>query len=91
MITAEQARKNLYDKTISWCERKLQPEIEAKMSCTEKLEKMASKMFYASEVEIDRLQTVLEQCGYKVVICNMTKQAGFSSRYEDIYNVTVYW
>ena len=91
MNTAQQARENSYDKTISWCERKIQPEIEAKIGSIEKIEKMASKMFYASEVEIDKLKSFLEQCGYKVVICNMTKQAGFISMYEDIYNITVYW
>ena len=88
MITAKQARNGAYNKTIIWCEKRLQPEIEfARLRKTNQ----ASKLFTADEVNPEELKTILEKHGYIVRLTNMTERAGFKSSYGVIYNVTVNW
>lgn len=88
MITAKQARENSYTKLLSWCSKKLQPEIELAIS---KKEERASKLFWQHEVEPESLKDTLEQLGYKVEITNMTERSGLSKQHGVVYNVTVYW
>ncbi len=88
MITAKQAREESYDRIVLWCEKKLQPEIELAMF---KKQNQASKLFTEEEVNSKELEKTLEKLGYKVVLSNMTEQAGFKSTYGVIYNVTIYW
>ena len=88
MVTAKQARDGSYDKTILWCEKKLQPEIELARF---KKQNFASKLFTNDEVEPQELKTMLENLGYRVQLTNMTEQGGFKSEYGVIYNVTIYW
>lgn len=88
MITAKQARDGSYDKTVLWCEKKLQPEIELARF---KKNNQASKLFIAEEVNPDELKTILENYEYRVQLTNMTEQAGFKSSYGTIYSVTVNW
>lgn len=88
MITAKQARDGSYDKVVLWCEKKLQPEIELARF---KNQNHASKLFTHDEVNPQELKEKLEQMEYKVVLTNMTEQAGFKSTYGVIYNVTIYW
>jgi len=88
MITAKQAREESYDKVVLWCEKKLQPEIEHAMF---KKQNLASKLFADDEANPEEVKTTLEKYGYRVVLTNMTKQAGFKSEYGTIYNVTIYW
>lgn len=88
MITAKQAREGSYDKTVLWCEKKLQPEIE---HARYKEQNHASQLFTADEVNPVELKTTLEKQEYKVQLINMTEQCGFKSEYGTIYNVTIYW
>ena len=88
MITAKQARENSYDKTLSWCSKKLQPEVELALS---RNEKRASKLFLGHEVDAKSLQATLEQLGFKVDIVNMTERAGLSKLHTTVYSVTVFW
>ena len=88
MITAKQARDGSYDKTILWCEKKLQPEIEIARS---KEQTHTSKLFTDDEVNPKELKETLERYEYRVQLTNMTEQSGFKSEYGSIYNITIYW
>ena len=91
MITAKQAKEGWYNKTLSWCEKNLQPKIESVIQTTGTQQKKVSRLFWDYEVNPNELKSTLEQHGFKVELINMTEISGLTEEHGIVYNVTVRW
>ena len=88
MITAQNARNNTYDQTVSWCEKHIEPDIE-KAAASE--EKVVHRLFGEWEANPEEVKRVLEEHGFKVQIQEVEKLYGIKSQYGVMYNLVISW
>lgn len=88
MINAKQARENSYNKTLRWCEEKLQPEI---MRSIENGQSSVNRLFWEHSIDSRELKIVLEELGFVVEVEDITSQYHMKLGYGNIYNVKLSW
>ena len=88
MITAQDARNNTYDKTVSWCEKHIEPDIEQAIG---REEKVVNRLFWECEANPEEVKRVLEEHGFKVQIQDVEKVYGIKSEHGVMYNLVISW